>query len=522
MHFCLFNSSVIVTFPASSVLSRHAASSARRSLSSKMTARQTIFELPINSEAPIYSLKPDPLAPSIAAFLRLSSYTTPPESSSNEPVPPPNSNEPIPPPSMTRRSRQIKDGGAFSYASPLPVAFPYDIGKIAEQLGQSSGEKVDIEGTLARLEPSLEHPVIPVGSIQTVPTAFTSPARLSDILPTPTLLSFSRRTAAKYLPQLDAGDAGSFIQKGDGEEMDVQKRKQLVDVLGGRTVLARAPVTNAVEGAGVVEKNGFAPWSLCYAGHQFGFYAGQLGDGRAISILSTPTTEDVKKETGYKCIELQLKGAGRTPYSRFADGLAVLRSSVREYLGAESMAGLGQPFTPLRTSRQIDGINSAGLPTSRCLALVGIPEVKVRRERIEGAAIVTRLSDSWIRIGSFEMQANRQEWESLRLLVRHAAQVLQVTPQSATEERQSSALAVLMESAKRNARMAAGFQASGFMHGVLNTDNIALNGSCIDYGPYAYMDVFDPNHICNHSDEEGRYSFVRRILSHGGGVGTDS
>ena len=299
-----------------------------------MASRQTIFELPINQNAPIYSLTPDPLSPSIPSFLALSSYTAPTESSPNEAIPP----------SMSRRSRQIKDGGTFSYSSPLPIAFPYDIGTIAEQVdkvvGKSSGEKVDVETTLASLEPSLQHPVVPAGSNQARPTAFTSPARLSTILPTPTLLSFSRRTAAKYLPQLDAGDAGSVVQQGEaaGGQLDVQKRNQLVDVLGGRTVLARSPV---VDGVNEAEKKGFAPWSLCYAGHQFGFYAGQLGDGRAISILSTPTTEEVKQETGYQCVEMQLKGAGRTPYSRFADGLAVLRSSVREYLGAESMGGLG-------------------------------------------------------------------------------------------------------------------------------------------------------------------------------------
>jgi uncharacterized protein YdiU (UPF0061 family) len=117
-----------------------------------------------------------------------------------------------------------------------------------------------------------------------------------------------------------------------------------------------------------------------FPGHQFGSFAGQLGDGRAISLLSTPATESVAASTGLRTVELQLKGAGRTPYSRFADGLAVLRSSIREYLGAEAVAALK-------------------VPTSRALALVHLPEVKVRRETMENAAIVMRASGSWIRIG---------------------------------------------------------------------------------------------------------------------------
>lgn len=240
------------------------------------------------------------------------------------------------------------------------------------------------------------------------------------------------------------------------------------------------------------------PRSLCAddgAGHQFGQWASQLGDGRAISLLSTPTTPEVRAATGFATIELQLKGAGRTPYSRFADGLAVLRSSVREYLGSETMAALGQP-------------------TSRALALIGIPDVKVRRERIEGAAIVTRMSDYWIRIGNFEIQSYRQEWESLRLLSEFAGRHVFAfsdangPPADGPVGNRSLALHVVKESARRNALMVAGWQAYGFMHGVMNTDNIALNGACIDYGPYAFQDVFDPMHICNHSDGEGRYTFV--------------
>lgn len=140
-----------------------------------------------------------------------------------------------------------------------------------------------------------------------------------------------------------------------------------------------------------------------------------------------------------------------------------------------------------------------GLPTSRALALVGIPSVKVRREKIEGAAIVTRLSGSWIRIGNFEILWSRDEWESLRGLSNYVA--TKVLNLEITEG--SQALEVVRETSKRTAVMIAGWQAYGFCHGVMNTDNMSIDGKCIDYGPFAFQDVYSAGHICNHSDGEG-------------------
>ena len=233
----------------------------------------------------------------------------------------------------------------------------------------------------------------------------------------------------------------------------------------------------------------YAPWSLCYGGHQFGVWAGQLGDGRAVTLLETKNPE-----TGERW-ELQLKGAGRTPYSRFADGLATLTSSVREYLCSEAMGALG-------------------IPTSRALAVVSLPELHVVRERLNTAAITTRLCPSWLRIGSFQIHSSRGEWESVRILGEYVSHDLfgfkDVVKGGTVEDDTQRPVWVrrmVAEVAKRNARTIGLWQVYGFMHGVMNTDNIALTGHTIDYGPYAFMDLYDEGQICNHSDGEGRYSY---------------
>ncbi|PWZ02670.1 UPF0061-domain-containing protein [Testicularia cyperi] len=242
------------------------------------------------------------------------------------------------------------------------------------------------------------------------------------------------------------------------------------------------------------EEGGYAPWSLCYAGHQFGVWAGQLGDGRAFTLMETKNPE-----TGERW-EIQLKGAGRTPYSRFADGLATLTSSVREFLCSEAMGALG-------------------IPTSRALAVVALPELPVIRERLNMAAITTRMCPSWLRIGSFQIHSSRSEWESVRILGEYVSHdlfgfgdVIKGGPVAQAEsdtktQRPVWAQRMAEEVAKRNARTIGLWQVYGFMHGVMNTDNIALTGHTIDYGPYAFMDLYDEGQICNHSDGEGRYAF---------------
>lgn len=233
------------------------------------------------------------------------------------------------------------------------------------------------------------------------------------------------------------------------------------------------------EALGVLAGNqiapGTRPFASVYSGHQFGVWAGQLGDGRALLLgeIETPAGP----------MELQLKGSGLTPYSRMGDGRAVLRSSIREFLASEAMHALG-------------------IPTTRALAVVGSP-LPVRRETMETAAVVTRVSPSFLRFGHFEhFTHTAQDIESLRRLF------------EAAQQRYFAGFdgpaAVLEEVARRTARLVAQWQLVGFCHGVLNTDNMSLLGLTIDYGPFGFMDGFDPGHVCNHSDEQGRYAYARQ------------
>jgi len=238
-----------------------------------------------------------------------------------------------------------------------------------------------------------------------------------------------------------------------------------VDVLTGNRLLA-----------------GGRPLASVYSGHQFGVWAGQLGDGRAILLgeIDTPAGPQ----------ELQLKGAGRTPYSRMGDGRAVLRSSIREYLGSEAMQGLG-------------------IPTTRALAVTGSPQ-PVRREEVETAAVVTRVAPSFIRFGHFEHFAARDQHAELQALADFV--IDRFYPQCrATENFAGNAYAAFLEQvSERTAAMVAQWQAVGFCHGVMNTDNMSILGLTIDYGPFQFLDAFDPGHICNHSDEQGRYAYNKQ------------
>jgi serine/tyrosine/threonine adenylyltransferase len=215
-----------------------------------------------------------------------------------------------------------------------------------------------------------------------------------------------------------------------------------------------------------------------YSGHQFGVWAGQLGDGRAILLGAVETPAGLQ--------ELQLKGAGRTPYSRMGDGRAVLRSSIREYLCSEAMQGLG-------------------IPTTRALMVTGSPQ-PVRREEVETAAVVTRVAPSFVRFGHFEHFAAREQVDELRRL----ADYVIATFYPACRDGGNPYAALLQQVTLRTAAMVAQWQAVGFCHGVMNTDNMSILGLTIDYGPFQFLDAFVPNHICNHSDETGRYAFNRQ------------
>ena len=224
--------------------------------------------------------------------------------------------------------------------------------------------------------------------------------------------------------------------------------------------------------------DGMRPLASVYSGHQFGVWAGQLGDGRALWLgeLATPAGP----------WELQLKGAGRTPYSRMGDGRAVLRSSIREFLCSEAMSGLG-------------------IPTTRALCVTG-SALPVRREEVETAAVVTRAAPSFIRFGHFEHFSQHDQPVALKRLADF------VIDNHYPECRESAEpyAALLTAATRRTARLMADWQSVGFCHGVMNTDNMSILGLSIDYGPFGFLDAFDPGHICNHSDHQGRYAFARQ------------
>jgi serine/tyrosine/threonine adenylyltransferase len=257
------------------------------------------------------------------------------------------------------------------------------------------------------------------------------------------------------------------------------------------------------------EKGGVYPWAQCYGGFQFGSWAGQLGDGRAISLF-----ESINPETKVR-YELQLKGAGKTPYSRFADGKAVLRSSIREFVVSEYL-------------------NSLGIPTTRALSLTLCPSSRVARERIEPGAIVARFAQSWIRFGTFDLMRSRGSRDLIRKTATYVAEEVfggwdklpgilnsddkesHINParnvpkaelQGKEGEEQNRFARLYREIARRNAKTVAYWQAYGFMNGVLNTDNTSIYGLSIDYGPFAFMDNFDPAYTPNHDDHMLRYSY---------------
>ena len=231
---------------------------------------------------------------------------------------------------------------------------------------------------------------------------------------------------------------------------------------------------------------GMDPYATCYGGHQFGNWAGQLGDGRAINL------GEIVNRQG-KRWALQLKGAGPTPYSRTADGLAVLRSSVREFLCSEAMYHLG-------------------VPTTRALSLVLTGEQVVRdmfyngNPQQEPGAIVCRVSPSFTRFGSFQIFAMRTEIEVLRQLADYTIRTdfPHLSEQSSGSYTPEIYLAWFEEVCRRTAEMIVHWMRVGFVHGVMNTDNMSILGLTIDYGPYGWLENYDPDWTPNTTDAEGR------------------
>jgi protein adenylyltransferase len=221
---------------------------------------------------------------------------------------------------------------------------------------------------------------------------------------------------------------------------------------------------------------GMDPLAMLYSGHQFGVYVPQLGDGRAILM------GEVKNERGERW-DLHLKGAGMTPFSRDGDGRAVLRSTIREYLCCHAMHGLG-------------------IPTTRALCIVGSDE-KIYREQIETGATLVRMAPSHVRFGTFEIFYYRKQHEHLKVLAdyvieQHFAHLSEATDKYAR---------FFAEVVDRTSKLIAQWQAVGWAHGVMNTDNMSILGLTLDYGPFGFMDDYDAGFICNHSDHNGRYAF---------------
>ncbi len=221
---------------------------------------------------------------------------------------------------------------------------------------------------------------------------------------------------------------------------------------------------------------GAEPLAMLYAGHQFGHFVPQLGDGRALLL------GEVLNSRGERW-DLHLKGAGETPYSRAGDGRAVLRSSIREYLCSEAMHGLG-------------------VPTTRALCIIG-STTEVYREQIETGATLLRMAPSHVRFGSFEVFFYRNQPAELKILADYV--IAQHYPHLQQEADKYPRF--LREVVLRTARLMADWQAVGFAHGVMNTDNMSILGITLDYGPYGFLDHYDGGFVCNHSDHQGRYAF---------------
>ena len=221
---------------------------------------------------------------------------------------------------------------------------------------------------------------------------------------------------------------------------------------------------------------GMQPLAQVYSGHQFGVWAGQLGDGRGLLLGEQSLNEGGK-------VDWHLKGAGLTPYSRSGDGRAVIRSTVREFLASEALHGLG-------------------IPTTRALT-IAISDEPVRREQTERGAMLVRIAESHLRFGHFEHFFYRNQPEQVKQLADYA--IRHHWPElSEQADRYQRWFADIV---RRTARLIGLWQSVGFAHGVMNTDNMSLLGLTLDYGPYGFLDNYAPGFICNHSDYQGRYSF---------------
>ncbi|WP_408888153.1 protein adenylyltransferase SelO [Myxococcus faecalis] len=270
---------------------------------------------------------------------------------------------------------------------------------------------------------------------------------------------FGARVAPRAFPNARLLSVNPSAMRLLGLEPEEARRPEFVEVFGGGRPLP-----------------GMEPFAMVYAGHQFGVYVPRLGDGRALLLGEVRTTDGAKWD-------LHLKGGGPTPFSRGGDGRAVLRSSIREYLCGEAMHGLG-------------------IPTTRTLCLIGGDE-PVYREEVETGAMIVRMAPSHVRFGTFEYFHYTEQPEQVARLADHVIDG-HFPHLSGVEGRYARFYAEVVE---RTARLVARWQAVGFAHGVMNTDNMSILGLTLDYGPFGFLDDFEPGFICNHSDHRGRYAF---------------
>ena len=255
----------------------------------------------------------------------------------------------------------------------------------------------------------------------------------------------------------------------------IKLNRALAELIGADVELLGSPEGAAMLAGNVVPK-GAEPISQAYAGHQFGHFVPQLGDGRAILLGEVVGTDGRRRD-------VQLKGAGRTPFSRRGDGRAALGPVLREYVVSEAMAALG-------------------IPTTRALAAVTTGEVVIRDGLLPGA-VLTRIAASHIRVGTFQFFANRGDLEALRLLTTYALE--RHYPDAVGSG--NDALALVERVVEAQAKLVAQWLGVGFVHGVMNTDNTSISGETVDYGPCAFLDEFDPGKTFSSIDHGGRYAY---------------
>src|SRR4029077_12899796 len=241
--------------------------------------------------------------------------------------------------------------------------------------------------------------------------------------------------------------------------------------------------------------DGADPIAMAYAGHQFGHFVPQLGDGRAILLGEIIDADGVRRD-------IQLKGSGPTPFSRRGDGRAALGPVLREYIVSEAMAALGPVLREYIVS---EAMAALGIPTTRSLAAVVTGEIVMRETALPGA-VLTRVAPNHVRVGQFQYFAARGDTEGVRRLADHV--LARHYPEAADAERPYHRL--LQGAIARQADLVARWLLIGFIHGVMNTDNTSISGETIDYGPCAFMDHYDPAAVFSSIDELGRYAYANQ------------